>query len=160
MSRTFLAVVVALGLFTAAATADPPYGKLVHVDTGKVLAVANNSDEAGAKTVLARDDGSRGQQWAFVKDGDYFKIVNRKSGQVLDVEMDSINEGAAIIQWHDKPEGNDNQRWLFEGFGLARILRCKSSGLVLDVSADGAVVQRAANGKAKGQVWRVVEVAK
>jgi hypothetical protein len=159
MSRTFLAVVVALGLFTAAAAADPPYGKLVHVETGKVLAVANNSDEAGAKTVLARDDGSRGQQWAFVKDGDYFKIVNRKSGKVLDVEMESLEEGAAILQWHDKPEGNNNQRWLFEGFGLARQLRSKSSGLMLDVTVGGAVVQRSADEKAKGQVWRVVEVA-
>src|SRR5262245_56222190 len=120
MSKTVLAVVAALGLFTASAAADPPYGKLVHVETGKVLAVAGNSDEAGAKTVLAKDDGSRAQQWAFVKDGDHFKIVNRKSGMVLDVEMESKEEGATILLWHDKPEGNDNQRWLFEGFGLAR----------------------------------------
>jgi hypothetical protein len=159
MSKTVPAVIVALGLFTTSAAADPPYGKLVHVDTGKVLAVADNSDEAGAKTVLAKDNGSRGQQWAFVKDGDHFKIVNRKSGKVLDVEGESHEEGAAIIQWHDKPEGNDNQRWLFEGFGLARQLRSKLSGLMLDVTADGAVVQRAANEKVKGQVWRVVEVA-
>jgi hypothetical protein len=160
MSKSVLAVVVALGLFAASAAADPPYGKLVHVDTGKVLAVAGNSDEAGAKTVLVKDDGSRAQQWAFVKDGDHFKIVNRKSGKVLDVEMESIEEGATILLWHDKPEGNDNQRWLFEGFGLARRLRSKLSGLVLDVTADGAVVQRMFNEKAKGQVWRVVEVAK
>jgi hypothetical protein len=64
MSRIIPAVVVACGLLAGpAAAADAKYVKLVHADTGKVLAVADNSDEAGAKAVLAKDDGSKGQQW-------------------------------------------------------------------------------------------------
>jgi hypothetical protein len=111
MSRTIPAIVIACGLFASPAAADgAKYVKLVHEDTGKVLAVANNSDEAEAKAVLAKDDGSKAQQWKFEKDGDHYKIVNRKSGKVLDVEGESTEEGGAVIQWDDKEEGNDNQR--------------------------------------------------
>jgi hypothetical protein len=159
MSSTIPAVVVALGLFAAPPAEDgAKYVKLVHVDTGKVLAVADNSDEAGANAILAKDDGSKAQQWKFAKDGDHYKIVNRKSGKVLDVDGESTEEGGAIIQWDDKAEGNENQRWSWEGKGKDRRLESKSSKLVLDVGDSGAVVQRRADEKAKGQLWRVVEV--
>jgi hypothetical protein len=158
MSRTISAV-VACGLFVAQAAADDAkYVKLVHVKTSKVLAVADNSDEAGAKAVLAKDDGSKAQQWRFEKDGDHYKLVNRKSGKLLDVEGESTDEGGAIIQWDEKTEGNDNQRWSWEGKDKARRLKSKSSTLVLDVGDDEAVVQRKADEKAKGQLWRVVEI--
>jgi hypothetical protein len=158
MSRTILAL-AACGLFAApAAAADAKYVKLVHADTGKVLAVADNSDEAGAKAVLAKDDGSKGQQWKLEKDGDYIKIVNRKSGKVLDVEGESTEEGGGIIQWDDKSEGTDNQRWSWVGKDKDRRLKSKSSSLVLDVGDEGAVVQRKADEKSKAQLWRVVEV--
>ena len=158
MSRTLLAV-VACALFAAPAlAADAKYVKLVHADTGKVLAVADNSDEAGAKAVLAKDDGSKGQQWKLEKDGDYYKVVNRKSGKVLDVEGESTEEGGAIIQWDDKSEGNDNQRWSWEGKDKDRRLKSKASSLVLDVGDGDAIVQRKADDKAKGQLWRMVEV--
>jgi hypothetical protein len=158
MSRSIPAVVLACGLFAApASAADAKYVKLVHADTGKVLAVADNSDEAGAKAVLAKDDDSKGQQWKLEKDGDHYKVVNRKSGKVLDVEMESTEEGGGIIQWDDKSEGNDNQRWSWEGDGKDRRLKSKSSKLVLDVNGS-SVVQKKSDEKAKGQLWRVVEV--
>ena len=158
MSRTILTFAVC-GLFAApAAAADAKYVKLVHADTGKVLAVADNSDEAGAKAVLAKDDGSKAQQWKLEKDGGHYKIVNRKSGKVLDVEGESMDEGGGIIQWDDKSEGTDNQRWSWEGKGKDRRLKSKSSSLVLDVGDGGAIIQRKADEKAKGQLWRVVEV--
>ena len=159
MSRTIPAVIVACGLLAGpAAAADAKYVKLVHADTGKVLAVADNSDEAGARVVLAKDDGTEAQQWKLEKDGDYYKVVNRKSGKVLDVFEDSTEEGVQIIQWDDKPEGNDNQRWSWEGKDKDRRLKSKSSSLVLDVGDGGSVIQRKADDKAKGQLWRVVEV--
>jgi hypothetical protein len=141
-----------------AAAQDAGYVKLLHVDTGKVLTVVDDSDEAGAQTVLAADGESKSRQWQLVKDGDYYKLVNRKSSKVLDVFEDSRDEGVAIIQWDDKPEENDNQRWSWEGSGTDRRLKSKSSGLVLDVEADGKVIQRKADEKAKGQLWRVIEV--
>jgi thiol-disulfide isomerase/thioredoxin len=134
------------------------YVKLVHALTGKVLAVADNSDEAGVQAVLAKDDGSEAQQWTFEKDGDHYKVVNRKSRMVLDVQGESMREGSAIIQWDDKAVGNDNQRWSWEGKGKARQLKCKSSALVLDVGEEGAVVQRKADERAKGQLWHVLEI--
>ena len=127
-------------------------------DTGKVLAVADNSDDAGAKAVLAKDDGSKGQQWKLEKDGGHYKIVNRKSGKVLDVYEESKDEGTQLILWDDKSEGNDNQRWSWVGKDKARRLKSKSSMLVLDVGNEGAIIQRKTDEKAKGQLWRVVEI--
>ena len=160
MSRWHLAAAGACALLVAPAAdaADAKYVKLVHAETGKVLAVADDSDEAGARAVLAKDEKGEARQWKLEKDGDHYKLVNRKSGKVLDVFEESKDEGAPIIVWEDKPEGNDNQRWAWEGEGKARRLKAKSSGLVLDVDDEGKLVQRKADGKAKGQLWRVAEV--
>jgi protocatechuate 3,4-dioxygenase beta subunit len=149
-------MVVGGGAFLSRDLADAKYVKLVHAGTGKVLAVADDSDEAGAKVVLAKDDGSKGQQWMLQKDGDHYRIVNRKSGKVLDVEGDSKEEGGGIIQWDDKSEDNDNQRWSWEGKGKERRLKSKSSNLVLDADDDGSIVQRKADEKSKAQLWREV----
>ena len=157
MVRTILAA--AFALFAAPAMADD-YVKLVHVDTGKVLAVADNSDESGARTVLAKDGDAEALQWKIVKDGDVVKIVNRKSGKVLDVYEDSTDEGTQIIIWDEKTEGTDNQRWSWVGEGKERRLKGKSSNLVLDIDADGKVIQKKANDKSKKQLWRVEEVKK
>jgi hypothetical protein len=142
----------------SARLADAKYVKLVHADTGKVLSVADNSDEAGAKAVLAKDDSSKGQQWKLEKDGDHYKIINRNSGKVLDVEGDSKDEGGAIIQWDEKGDDNDNQRWSWEGNGKDRRLKSKSSNLVLDVGDGGSIIQKKADEKSKTQLWHVVEV--
>jgi hypothetical protein len=154
-----LALIGACGVVAAprAAAQDARYVKLVHVDTGKVLAVVDDSDEAGARATLAKDGEAKALQWQLAKDGDHYKLVNRKSSKVLDVFEESQDEGAPIIQWDDKPEGNDNQRWSWEGDGKDRRLRSKSSGLVLDVDAEGKIIQRKADEKAKSQLWRVVE---
>ena len=158
MLRMILACAACGLLARPAAAADAKYVKLVNVNTGKVLAVADNSDEAGAKAVLAKDDGGKGQQWKLEKDGDHYKVVNRKSGKVLDVEGESMEEGGGIIVWDDKSEGNDNQRWSWDGKNKDRRMKSKSSSLVLDVGDEGAVVQRKADAKSKAQLWRVVEV--
>jgi hypothetical protein len=156
-----LLVLVGAGVVVAmprVAAQDATYVKLVQGDTGKVLAVADASDEAGARAVLAADGDGKALQWQLVKDGDFYKLVNRTSGKVLDVFEESQDEGAPIIQWDDKPDGNDNQRWAWEGDGKERRLKSKSSGLVLDADAEGKIIQRKADGQAKSQLWRVVEV--
>jgi len=159
MSRTLISVVVACAWVATARADDAKYVRLVHVDTGKVLAVADDSDEAGAQAVLAKEDPkNEAQQWKLEKDGTYYKLVNRKSGKVLDVFEESTEEGTKIIIWDDKSEGTDNQRWSWVGEGDQRRLKSKSSGLVLDIDADGKVVQKKADEKAKGQLWKVVEV--
>jgi hypothetical protein len=159
MTRVCLAV-VGCALFAAGGPAGEKYVKVVHVDTGKVLAVADDSEESGARAVLAKDSDAETRQWKVEKDGEYLKLVNRKSGKVLDVYEESRDEGAQIIIWDDKAEGNDNQRWQWAGDGKERRLRSKHSELVLDVDADGQVVQKKADGKNKKQLWKVVEVEK
>lgn len=162
MPRFVPAAVAALLALAPAAGRDDSgaaHVKIVHADTGKVLAVEDDSTEAGAQVVLARDDGSEGQQWKLEKDGGYLKIVNRKSGKVLDVFEASQDEGTRIIVWDEKSDDTDNQRWAWAGNGKDRRIKSKHSSLVLDV--DGTrVVQKKADDEAKGQLWRVVEVKK
>jgi hypothetical protein len=158
MGKMFSGLVFCVSLFAASAADDEAkYVKLVNVESGKVLAVADNSEKAGARAVVAKDDGSEAQQWKLEKDGDYLKISNRKSGKVLDVAKESLEEGAWIVIWDDKPEGNDNQRWSWEGDGQTRRLKSKISGLVADVENDDTLVQRSIAENAKEQLWKVVE---
>jgi hypothetical protein len=134
--------------------------KLVHAETGKVLSVKDNSTEAEARCVLANDDGNEAQQWKIVKDGEHYKIVNRKSDKVLDVMNASSDDDAEIIIWEEKGDDNDNQRWSWDGTGKTKRLKSKSSGKVLDVGGEGQVIQKGSSDKAKGQLWEVVEIKK
>ena len=70
------------------------YVKLIHVATSKVLAVEHDSTDAVARVVLAEDEESQARQWKFEQDGDYYMVVNRYSGKVLDVSRDSSDDGA------------------------------------------------------------------
>jgi hypothetical protein len=157
MSRILLPLLAALAFAVPTRADDERFVKLVLAD-GKVLSVADDSDEIGAQVVTARDGDSQAQQWKIVEDGKFLKIVNRKSGKVLDVFEDSKDEGTKIIIWDEKFEGNDNQRWSWEGKGKARRLKSKNSDLVLDVDDKGNVIQKKADEKAKGQLWTVKEV--
>jgi hypothetical protein len=162
MTRTLIAVLTC-ALFAAPTVARDDkavkYFRLVHVESGKVLSVANNSEEAEARAVIAKEDPkNQSQEWKLDKDGDHYKLTNRKSGKVLDVNNASTDEGAEIIQWDDKSDDNDNQRWSWVGTGTDRRLKSKSSGHVLDVNKEDGVIQNKADDKTKGQLWKLVEV--
>ena len=161
MSRFCLtAALVALAAPFAAADdkGTAKYVKLRHVETGKVLAVADGSADDLAEVVLAKEDGKdEAQQWTVEKDGEFLKLINRKSGKVLDVNNDSKDEGAQLIQFSSKDDGNDNQRFSWDGADKtkARRLKSKSSELVLDTGDEGKVVQKKADDKAKSQLFEV-----
>ncbi|QJW94201.1 RICIN domain-containing protein [Frigoriglobus tundricola] len=158
MFRSLVAL-AACALASAPALADDTFVRLVNVDTGKVLAVKDDSDEAGARAVLAKPDAdNKAQQWKLEKDGTHYKLVNRKSGKVLDVNDDSKDEGATVIVWDAKDEGVENQRWAWAGEGKERRLKSKSSELVLDIDDEGGIIQKKADEKVKKQLWRVEEV--
>src|SRR5581483_5015808 len=99
MSRRLLAVAAVCLLIAAprAVAADAKYVKLVNGDGGKVLSVENDSADAEARAVLAKDGASESQQWTLEKDGDHYKLTNRKSGKVLDVYQALTDEDAPII---------------------------------------------------------------
>ena len=106
--------------------AEPAFVKLVNVDSGKVLGISGDSDDDEAQATLVKDDAStpekrHAREWKIDVLGPFLKLTNRKSGKVLDVSGFSPDEGGIIIQYGDKPdgdpEGNDNQRWSWEGAG-------------------------------------------
>ena len=158
MARFVLAALMACILAAPAAVADAKYVKILHVKTGKVLAVDKDSDESGARAVLAQDDNSEARQWKLEKDGDYYKVINRQSGKVLDVFEESVEAGAPIVVWDEKTEKNDNQRWSWQGGGKDRRLKTKLSRFVLDVDDESRLIQQKPDEKAQGQLWRIVEV--
>jgi hypothetical protein len=157
MFRILVPLLAALAFAAPARAADEKHVKLVLAD-GRVLSLADDSEEPGAQVVAAKEGDSKAQEWTIVEDGKFLKLVNRKSGKVLDVFEDSREEGSKIIIWDEKTEDNDNQRWSWEGEGKARRLKSKSSELVLHVDDQGNVVQKKADEKAKGQAWTVKEV--
>lgn len=157
MTRILLTLAAALAVAFPALAADDKFVTITHAD-GKVLAVADDSDEAGAAVVVVKAGDGKAQQWQVVEDGKFLKLVNRKSGKVLDVFENSKDEDAKVIVWDEKTDDNDNQRWAWDGAGKARRLKSKSSELVLGIDDKGNVVQKKADDKAKGQLWTVQEV--
>ena len=160
MLRLLLAAFTAVSLCVAAVAQDAkPVSRPSPDRQGLCSAAAAPSRPAPVPPSHGRPQ-IRGPAWKVEKDGEFLKLVHVKSGKVLDVNGDSKDEGAPIILWDDKPEGYDNQRWAWAGDGKERRLKSKSSELVLDVDDEGKVVQKKSGEKAKGQLWKVVEVEK
>jgi hypothetical protein len=96
----------------------PIYVKLVHVQTGKVLGVTDDSTEDSAQAMLVKDvppsdANSQTRQWKIQKADNFIMLVNRKSGKALDVSEWSNDDDGIIIIYEAKPEsdGNANQQW-------------------------------------------------
>jgi len=60
-------------------------GTIVHVPTGRVLAVEGSEFQPGNRIILEARDGTLGQQWVLFKDG---RIANRKSGFYITLPFD------------------------------------------------------------------------
>ncbi len=94
----------------------------------------------------------------------YYKIINRNSSKLADVNGGSTADGGLVIQWTDN--GGQNQHWRFvdAGGGYYQIINRKS-GKCLDVSgistADGAIVHQWGCGSGTpglNQQWQMVTV--
>lgn len=96
-----------------------------------------------------------------VAEGTY-KITNRSSAKVLDVDGASTMEGANVLQWTDN--GGSNQQWIITeaGDGYYRISPAHATGLGLDVAdlstTDGANVQTWTYSGGQGQQWSFVDL--
>lgn len=90
-----------------------------------------------------------------------YKLVNRNSGMVLDVNGASATRGASIIQGNDN--GAANQQWKLESAGNGYYkLRNAGSGLLLDVNQNStqggaSLIQWQDNGGANQQ-WLPVDI--
>lgn len=87
-----------------------------------------------------------------------YKIINRHTGQALEVYNWSTNNGGNVVQWHDL--GGDNQLWRFVsvGNGYYQIINAHS-GLALEVfewsTADGGNIVQWQNLDGHNQHWRL-----
>jgi Ricin-type beta-trefoil lectin domain-like len=88
----------------------------------------------------------------------YYKIVNRKSGLVMDVYGGSTNAGAHVIQW--SYHNGLNQQWALVAYGNYYQLVNHKSGLVMDVYGGaknaGAQVIQWTNHHGLNQQWSLV----
>jgi hypothetical protein len=110
----------------------PKIAKLVHLATGKVLAVENDSEDAESHLMILKDREQKddaaakaeagkpsaaalkAQQWKLEKDDAGYKLINRKSDMAVDVPGYTEDEDAQIIIYGLKegPDDIDNQRWI------------------------------------------------
>lgn len=132
MTRYVAMVVVAVsflfvGNFAAAQPEEGVYYRIRNVNSEKFLALGDGAED-GAQIVQRLQGDNERQQWSFVKVGKYYKIVNRKSGQSLNVH--SKDEEAPIIASDD----GKNQQWSVDKKGDAIIIKSRHSGLVIDVA--------------------------
>src|SRR5207237_10123319 len=90
---------------------DGLHFQIISVDSGKALAVEEDSPKNGAKLIQRTATASAAQQWQLLKRAEYYLIVNRKSGKVLDVP-NGTKDYVQIHLW-DK-EAADKQQWSVE----------------------------------------------
>lgn len=75
------------------------YCKIVLKSTGLVVQAATDAPNArGFPAELWEWNGSRHQQWMFVKVGKHFRILNRATGRVLEADPDRLRENGCQVQ--------------------------------------------------------------
>jgi hypothetical protein len=90
-----------------------------------------------------------------------FAFVNKKSGDVMEVQGSSTADGGAVVVGAEN--GGDNQKWTlnYDGAGYFRVTNVKS-GLVLDVpsssTADGTALDQWTSNGGDNQQWRIIDV--
>jgi len=90
----------------------------------------------------------------------YYKITNRNSGKVLDINGSSTADGASAIQW--TWSGGNNQQWqiIESGGGYYRLIN-RNSGKVADVTGasktNGAAIIQYTWGGGSNQLWQIID---
>ncbi|NQX67244.1 NPCBM/NEW2 domain-containing protein [Paenibacillus alba] len=141
--------------------------RIVNKATGKALGVGN-SPANGAAVAGRTQSGEPDQQWVIDDVGlGKYKIVNKQSGQVMDVADESKLPGKSVIQWTDSETAADptaiNQQWAISNVGNGYFkITSVNSQLALENSngstADGnPVVQNTYTGS-DSQLWKVESV--
>jgi hypothetical protein len=161
MVRIAIAILAAFFVFTGAIAAQDEGTYLIkNLNSDKLLAV----DEAGTKIV--QDDATKDKPcvWKLVKtEGEWFKVVDVKTGKVLTAPKFSTDAGAsqALLE---KDNGTKNQEWSFDKFSLKGtqylLIKSKSDKMILDVQdrskdAGAHVIHWPLNNKGdrKNQLW-------
>jgi hypothetical protein len=134
MSRCVAMLVVAVSFLCAErfAAAEPEAGKFYrirNVNSKKMLALDDKGAD-GAQIVQRAPGKNERQHWSFEAVGKHYRIINRKSGQRLNVK--STDEGSPIIASDD----GKNAQWSLEAKGDKYVIRSRHSGMVVDVAEE------------------------
>jgi O-glycosyl hydrolase len=133
-------------------TLEPAGNSLYRLVSPGGLAVAAAS--SGNSVALAPlDCTSSAQQWKLTvafEVGHFYGLMNRQTGWLIDVNMQSTTNGVSVIQW--AADNGTNQEWSFApATGGGYNLYNGNSNLVLDVSSGGA--DQATPSGAPSQTW-------
>jgi hypothetical protein len=115
--------------------ADPVEGKYYNIKCTR--SELNLSIEEGEQIIQRIPGPAERQQWRFVKKGDYYIIINRKTEKAIKVKDDSKKAGTPVIQSKVNLD-IESQHWSFVKQGDNIAIKSRHSGLVLDV-AQGSV---------------------
>ncbi|MDI5971994.1 DUF5127 domain-containing protein [Streptomyces sp. SL13] len=147
-------------LLLPAAAQSAAWKKIQNQNSGKVLAVSNQSIADSANVTQYTDNGTNDHLWTVVDNGDgTVKIYNRNSGKLLAVNNQSTADGAAVQQYNDN--GSADHLWTLvdAGGGWTKIVN-KNSGKVLAVSgmstADSAQVTQYTDNGSADHLWKLV----
>jgi len=181
----FASLFVFTSLNLSAQEAAPKYVQIRNLKSGRVLAVLGDATGNGDKIIqlpFGRDpkEGRLEKlQWqivlvdtveqTFLKDNKvykvkvpYFKIVNRKSGKVLDVPESSKEDGIQLTQWDY--HGGANQQWSIEKHDNHYVIKARHSCKAVDVfggsnEINAKIVQwSCGNGQNPNQAFVIVPV--
>ncbi len=117
------------GNFAAAQPAEGEFYRIKNLNSGKYLALGDDSDKMKEAQVVQRAQGKGNrQQWSFEKVGKFYRIINRQSGQALNVHSTEEDEPVFAT------DNGKNAQWSLEKVGENYMIKSRNSGLVVDVA--------------------------
>ncbi|UKS26974.1 RICIN domain-containing protein [Paenibacillus sp. HWE-109] len=139
---------------------DPAvFYKIVNKKSGKLLDVANSTNEPGAKAIQLGNLGGESKRWQIMYNGNDYSLVNKNSGMAVDVAGSAITSGAEVVQ--SPYYGIISQGWQIAaaGNGYYKIINT-NSGMVAAVkggsTADGAEIIQSPYSGNDSQLWNIV----
>jgi hypothetical protein len=121
------------------------YYKIIGSGSGLAVSSAASSGSNGIEVVQLAYDGSAAQQWAIVKSGTSYLLINRATGLRLDVQGGYAGSTVDVWTWTKSDNNNGRgQRWSFTpravqtvSDGTYVLESTSSRRQVLDVTASG-----------------------
>lgn len=128
---------------------------LVNTNSGRCLTEKDGVIVQGAFASSATSQ----ERWRLVRHGDYYAIVNHKSGRLLTLPDASRNEGTSLTAARAAEGAGLHQQWHFDKVGKHYAIRSPASGLVVAVAegsqAEGFRVLQWTWYKGPEQIWMV-----
>jgi hypothetical protein len=135
--------------------------KLINVNSGKALDVAQSGTDNGTNVQIFRDNNTKAQKWCIQDMGnDTYKLISMLSGKVLDVNHSGTVNGTNVQIWDDN--GSTAQRWRLQAIDNGRVYKLLNiiSQKALDVDHsgknDGTNVQIWTDNGTTAQQWQLI----